>query len=171
MIWESQLDAPREQMYGVHSEKDKAFWAGLQAINAKYPHSQLHNWTHWQVYTKRILHTRYLAHYELFKMTLDIPGSIVELAGTARGLILHGTGSWKFSSRWTHPRKCSASIHSKGYKTSQLKMELLCRPIMRATRARGMVRRNSRRRAICACSFHAITPRRARRRQGRDRPS
>ena len=25
-------DAPLEQMYGVHSEKDKAFWNGLQAI-------------------------------------------------------------------------------------------------------------------------------------------
>ena len=78
-------DAPLEQMYGVHSEKDKAFWNGLQAIRERYPHSDLHTLTHWPVYTKRILLTRFLAHFELFKMTLDLPGSIVEL-GVSRGV-------------------------------------------------------------------------------------
>jgi hypothetical protein len=40
---------------------------------------------HWPVYTKRILFTRFLAHFELFKMTLDLPGSILEL-GVSRGV-------------------------------------------------------------------------------------
>lgn len=78
-------DAPLEQMFGIHSDKDKKFWEGLDAISEKYPHSMLHTLTHWPVYTKRILMTRFLAHFELFKMTLDLPGSIVEL-GVSRGV-------------------------------------------------------------------------------------
>jgi hypothetical protein len=78
-------DAPLEQMFGVHSEKDRQFWDGLLAIQARYPHSTLHTLTHWPAYTKRILLTRFLAHFELFKMTLDLPGSIVEL-GVSRGV-------------------------------------------------------------------------------------
>ncbi len=78
-------DAPDNQLYGVHSERDKIFWKGMEEILTKHPHSMLHILTHWQVYTKRILLTRFLAHYELFKMTLDLPGSIVEL-GVSRGV-------------------------------------------------------------------------------------
>lgn len=85
-IWTpTQYDAPPEQMYGIHSEKDKQFWNGLEQIQQKYPHGPLHNMTHWPVYTKRILMTRFLAHFELFKMTMDLPGSIVEL-GVSRGV-------------------------------------------------------------------------------------
>jgi hypothetical protein len=82
-----ELDAPLEQMFGVHSEKDRLFWNGLFAIQERYPHSAMHTLTHWPVYTKRILLTRFLAHFELFKMTLDLPGSIVEL-GVSRGVSL-----------------------------------------------------------------------------------
>jgi hypothetical protein len=81
----TRFDAPIEQMYGVHSDKDKAFWTDLQSLLEKFPHSDLHLMTHWPVYVKRILLTRFLAHYELFKMTLDIPGSVVEL-GVSRGV-------------------------------------------------------------------------------------
>ena len=85
-IWDlSNCDAPLEQMYGVHSARDKEFWEGLADIQSRYPHSTLHTLTHWPVYTKRILLTRFLAHFELFKMTLDLPGSIVEL-GVSRGV-------------------------------------------------------------------------------------
>jgi hypothetical protein len=85
-IWDlEKFDAPLSQMYGVQSEKDKLFWNEFESISVKYPHSQLHYQTHWPVYTKRILFTRFLAHYELFKMTLDLPGSIVEL-GVSRGV-------------------------------------------------------------------------------------
>ena len=85
-IWDlMEHDAPLEQMYGVHSEKDKHFWNELERISKSYPHSDLHKFTHWQVYSKRILMTRYLAHYELFKKTLGLPGSILEL-GVSRGV-------------------------------------------------------------------------------------
>lgn len=85
-IWDlTELDAPLNQMYGVHSEKDRQFWEAFERISTKYPHSQLHYQTHWPVYSKRILFTRFLAHFELFKMTLDLPGSIVEL-GVSRGV-------------------------------------------------------------------------------------
>ncbi len=85
-IWDqTKFDAPLEQMYGVHSEKDKTFWNEFEKIQYKYPHSDLHKITHWPVYTKRILMTRFLAHYELFKMTENLPGSIVEL-GVSRGV-------------------------------------------------------------------------------------
>lgn len=85
-IWDlKKHDAPLEQMYGVSSEKDQAFWNELHRIQGKYPHSSLHTFTHWPVYTKRILLTRFLAHFELFKMTMDLPGSIVEL-GVSRGV-------------------------------------------------------------------------------------
>ena len=81
----TEFDAPLEQMYGVHSENDKKYWRLFDEISKRYPHSELHKITHWQVYTKRILMTRYLAHYELFKMTINNPGSIVEL-GVSRGV-------------------------------------------------------------------------------------
>ncbi len=86
MSWQKTAgDAPDNQIFGVHSEKDKAFWAGLAGILTENPHSLLHILAHWPVYTKRILLTRFLAHYELFKMVLDLPGSIVEL-GVSRGV-------------------------------------------------------------------------------------
>ena len=40
-----------------------------------------------QIYTRRIFLKRFLAHYELFRMTLDLPGDIVEL-GVYRGATL-----------------------------------------------------------------------------------
>jgi hypothetical protein len=61
------------------------FWQGLETLFEEHPHSIPHILTHWPVYTKRILVTRFLAHYELFRMTTDLPGSIVEL-GVSRGV-------------------------------------------------------------------------------------
>jgi hypothetical protein len=85
-IWNLlELDAPLEQMYGVHSDRDKAYWEEFSRLQQKYPHSDLHKLTHWPAYTKRILMTRFLAHYELFKMAQELPGSIVEL-GVSRGV-------------------------------------------------------------------------------------
>ncbi len=85
MSWEpTRFDAPENQMLGVTSDKDKVFWQRLEVLSEDYPHSLKHVLAHWPVYTKRILMMRFLAHYELFKLSLDVPGSIVEL-GVSRG--------------------------------------------------------------------------------------
>ncbi len=78
-------DAPDGQMSGVTSEKDRRFWEGLDAIQTAYPHSLQHTLAHWPAYVRRIQFMRFLAHYELFKMSMDLPGSIVEL-GVSRGV-------------------------------------------------------------------------------------
>jgi SAM-dependent methyltransferase len=86
MSWErTPFDAPLEQMFGVHSEKDRLFWRRLENLSLRFPHSQMHTLTHWPTYVKRILMTRFIAHYELFRKTIDLPGSIVEL-GVSRGV-------------------------------------------------------------------------------------
>jgi len=85
-VWDlEQHDAPLEQLFGVHSDKDKRFWEGLHSLQQAYPHSMLHLLSHWPVYAQRISLLRFLAHFELFKMTLGLPGSIVEL-GVSRGV-------------------------------------------------------------------------------------
>ena len=81
----TEFDAPLNQVLGVHSDRDKMFWAGLAGVLEEFPHSLLHVLTHWPAYTKRIHLARFLAHYELFKMTLPLPGSIIEL-GVSRGV-------------------------------------------------------------------------------------
>lgn len=84
-MWKpTKFDAPESQMFGNSSDKDRAFWEGMAALSETYPHSLKHVLTHWPAYTKRISLMRFLAHYELFKMTTDLPGSIVEL-GVSRG--------------------------------------------------------------------------------------
>ena len=83
----TKFDAPEAQISGTTSEKDKAFWAGLEAIAGEYPHSTQHILGHWPVYTKRILMARFLAHWELYKKVMDLPGSILEL-GVSRGVSL-----------------------------------------------------------------------------------
>ena len=40
-----------------------------------------------QIYTRRIFLKRFLAHYEFFRRTIDLPGDIVEL-GVYRGVTL-----------------------------------------------------------------------------------
>jgi hypothetical protein len=79
------FDAPANQSHGASSEKDEAFWDGLDALLAETPHSPFHLLTHWPAYTKRITLIRFLAHYELFKNVIEMPGSIVEL-GVSRAV-------------------------------------------------------------------------------------
>ena len=73
------FDAPENQMHGVTSDKDRQFWGAMEALFDEYPHSIKHVVTHWPAYIKRISLTRFLAHYEIFRETNDIPGGIVEL--------------------------------------------------------------------------------------------
>lgn len=81
----TKFDAPANQIYGTSSDKDKAFWNGLESILERYPHSTQHLLGHWPVYTKRILLVRFLAHWEIYKRIMDLPGSILEL-GVSRGV-------------------------------------------------------------------------------------
>lgn len=53
----------------------------------KYNISQLEVANNFQIYTRRTILKKFLAHYEFFKMTVDLPGDIVEL-GVYRGASL-----------------------------------------------------------------------------------
>lgn len=53
----------------------------------KYNISKQEICRNFQIYTRRIFLKRFLAHYELFRMTVDLPGDIVEL-GVYRGASL-----------------------------------------------------------------------------------
>ena len=44
-------------------------------------------WRNFQIYTRRVFLKRFLAHYELYRLTIDLPGDIVEL-GVYRGASL-----------------------------------------------------------------------------------
>jgi hypothetical protein len=78
------LDIPDTENYGCSSEKDLRVWEELSDLNDKFPHSFKHISSLFTVYTRRIHLIRFLAHYELFKLTTDIPGSIIDL-GVYRG--------------------------------------------------------------------------------------
>lgn len=61
--------------------------AMLEAHFEKYSVSKREIWRNFQIYTRRIFLKRFMAHYELFRLTVDLPGDIVEL-GVYRGLSL-----------------------------------------------------------------------------------
>jgi len=67
------LDDDIEALLGIHFEK--------------YNISKMEVCRNFQIYTRRIFLKRFLAHYELFRMTIDLPGDIVEL-GVYRGASL-----------------------------------------------------------------------------------
>lgn len=78
------LDIPDSENYGCSSEKDFKVWEELKSLNERFPHSNKHISSLFTVYTRRIHFIRFLAHYELFKLTLNLPGSIIDL-GVYRG--------------------------------------------------------------------------------------
>lgn len=66
-------------------QKDDEVEVALEEHFEKYNISKREICRNFQIYTRRVFLKRFLAHYELFKMTLDLPGDIVEL-GVYRGL-------------------------------------------------------------------------------------
>jgi hypothetical protein len=56
----------------------------------KYHVSRQEIWRNFQIYTRRVFLKRFLAHYEFFRHTIDLPGDIVELG------VYHGASlfSW-----------------------------------------------------------------------------
>jgi Macrocin-O-methyltransferase (TylF) len=59
----------------------------LEAHFQKYSISKREIWRNFQIYSRRLFLKRFLAHYELFRKTIHLPGDIVEL-GVYRGASL-----------------------------------------------------------------------------------
>jgi hypothetical protein len=84
MIKKTEFDIPDSENMGCNSEKDAQVWNMYDELFEEYPHSAKHLSSLFTIYTRRIHLTRFLAHYELFKKIINLPGSIVEL-GVYRG--------------------------------------------------------------------------------------
>lgn len=56
------------------SSSEDAFFVQLEAITTKWPHEVRHYLDLFPVYASRRSFIRQLAHYELFKLTVDLPG-------------------------------------------------------------------------------------------------
>jgi hypothetical protein len=59
----------------------------LEGHFEKFDVSKREIWRNFQIYTRRVFLKRFLAHYELFRGTINLPGDIVEL-GVYRGASL-----------------------------------------------------------------------------------
>ncbi|WP_421980877.1 TylF/MycF/NovP-related O-methyltransferase [Roseibium sp.] len=70
------VDKPEAELYGGKAGQDN--WKTLEAIIAKYDIPLRDVLESFAIYTRRINVTRFLAHYELYKLIADKPGSIVE---------------------------------------------------------------------------------------------
>ena len=60
------------------SSGEEAYFEKLRHLIAKHPHDIRHYLDLFSVYTSRRAFIRLLAHYELFKMTIDLPGHYVD---------------------------------------------------------------------------------------------
>ncbi len=84
MIKSTEFDIPDSENWGCSSDKDNKIWNAFDELLGEFPHSSKHLTSLFTVYTRRIHLIRFLAHYEIFKKTINLPGSIVEL-GVYRG--------------------------------------------------------------------------------------
>lgn len=64
--------------------RDMNVWESLTAILEQHDHTFKHVLELWPAYVRRVHLGRFLAHYELFKHIVDLPGCVVEL-GVYRG--------------------------------------------------------------------------------------
>jgi hypothetical protein len=81
----SATDVPYTESQGARLPRDIELWKKLNRVLATYDHSYQHILETWPAYVRRIHMSRFLAHYELFKKVIDLPGCIVEL-GVSRGV-------------------------------------------------------------------------------------
>lgn len=72
------MEKKQSELYGGQSGALRDLWAEIQSIvdEQKIPLRDVLE--SFAIYTRRINVTRFLAHYELFRMVKDIPGCIVE---------------------------------------------------------------------------------------------
>jgi hypothetical protein len=65
-------------------EPDEGIEDLLDTHFEKYDITKREIWRNFQIYARRVHLKRFLAHYELFRKTVELPGDIVEL-GVYRG--------------------------------------------------------------------------------------
>lgn len=69
------VSSQKEDSYStIVSPGEDVYYAKLQALTEKYPHDMRHYLDLFPVYASRRAIIRQLAHYELFKKTVDLPG-------------------------------------------------------------------------------------------------
>lgn len=77
-------DTPTTETQGSRSPQDLDYWNLMIGIIEGNAHTFKHVLEQWPVYVRRLHLQRFLAHYELFKEVIDLPGCIVEV-GVYRG--------------------------------------------------------------------------------------
>lgn len=78
---------PSESHGGAGGKRDIEQWEALEKLVAGKGHALRHVLELFPAYVRRYQMKRFLAHYDLFKMVLDVPGVFVEL-GVYRGVSL-----------------------------------------------------------------------------------
>jgi hypothetical protein len=59
--------------------RDRHYWQQIEKVKEGAGYSTENMLRHWPAYVMRRDIPRFLAHYELFKLTIDLPGCIVDL--------------------------------------------------------------------------------------------
>ncbi|MGA7934477.1 MAG: TylF/MycF/NovP-related O-methyltransferase [Kovacikia sp.] len=77
-------DVPNIEVQGMRRSQDFEYWGQLEELLESNHHSSKHVLELFPTYIRRLHMARFLAHYELFKHAIDLPGCIVEL-GVGRG--------------------------------------------------------------------------------------
>lgn len=77
-------NVPPTESQGSRLPRDKNVWTRLESLIQENEHTFKHVLELFPVYVRRLHLGRFLAHYELFKHIIDLPGCIVEL-GVYRG--------------------------------------------------------------------------------------
>jgi hypothetical protein len=77
-------DVKASEASGMRGAADLEHWDLMETIVGEHNHSVRHLLQLWPTYVRRQNLTRFLAHYELFKQVIDLPGHIVEV-GVFRG--------------------------------------------------------------------------------------
>lgn len=78
------VNVPATESHGRRLERDLNVWTRLNNVIEKNDHTMQHLLETWPTYVRRLHMSRFLAHYELFKKVIDLPGCIVEF-GVYRG--------------------------------------------------------------------------------------
>jgi len=76
---------PFTESQGARLPRDLDVWSQIEELLARQRHSYKHVLESWPAYVRRIHLNRFLAHYEIFKQVVDLPGCIVEI-GVSRGI-------------------------------------------------------------------------------------